>query len=370
MDGPLSSAGNRDPSLILPASRRGISSRTRHPRWAGCGPPYGSTCWPRWDKLQASIRPSKQACASAVRKAAAWTYPARTSSSAKPRACWNRADLASCFPPGGRAGLAGSRCKSERKSRARKCKAAADLDWSRWSSSTGSWPWRRRRSSRAELTALAQVKSPLVKLRGQWVEVNSAEIHAALEFLEEMGADRQRCGTLSACRLALAPAGMPLEIAGVDCLGLDRRSAGAARGTVPFEELPPPAGLRGTLRPYQLRGYSWLPFLRQWGLGRVPGRRHGTGQDDPDAGADPARARRRRAASGAAGLPDVGGRQLAEGGGAVHAGAAGAGASRRRHGTKARRSSARRRGTPSCFPATRCCIATSSVLREGALGAA
>ena len=26
-------------------------------------------------------------------------------------------------------------------------------------------------------------------------------------------------------------------------------------------------GFSGTLRPYQVRGYSWLAFLRQWGLG-------------------------------------------------------------------------------------------------------
>ena len=29
----------------------------------------------------------------------------------------------------------------------------------------------------------------------------------------------------------------------------------------------PPEGFQGTLRPYQVRGYSWLSFLRQWGLG-------------------------------------------------------------------------------------------------------
>lgn len=34
-----------------------------------------------------------------------------------------------------------------------------------------------------------------------------------------------------------------------------------------FEELPAPNGFSGTLRPYQFRGYSWLAFLRQWGIG-------------------------------------------------------------------------------------------------------
>ena len=34
-----------------------------------------------------------------------------------------------------------------------------------------------------------------------------------------------------------------------------------------FKDLKPPKGFSGTLRPYQLRGYSWLSFLQQWGLG-------------------------------------------------------------------------------------------------------
>ena len=34
-----------------------------------------------------------------------------------------------------------------------------------------------------------------------------------------------------------------------------------------MNELPQPAGLTGTLRPYQRYGYSWLSFFHQWGLG-------------------------------------------------------------------------------------------------------
>ena len=34
-----------------------------------------------------------------------------------------------------------------------------------------------------------------------------------------------------------------------------------------MEDMEPPAGFTGNLRPYQRRGYSWLSFLRRWGLG-------------------------------------------------------------------------------------------------------
>jgi hypothetical protein len=120
--------------------------------------------------------------------------------------------------------------------------------------------------STEELQALADLKSPLVRLRGQWVEVSARDIEAALSFC------RKTPGTASVreiVRMALgsrdAEAGLPL--AGVQADGwvgelLDRLAGGAA-----FEEIPPPRGFAGTLRPYQARGYSWLRFLTQWGLG-------------------------------------------------------------------------------------------------------
>ncbi|NOT60631.1 MAG: DEAD/DEAH box helicase, partial [Acidobacteria bacterium] len=38
-------------------------------------------------------------------------------------------------------------------------------------------------------------------------------------------------------------------------------------GNAAFTEQAVPQEFNGTLRPYQVRGYSWLAFLRQWGLG-------------------------------------------------------------------------------------------------------
>jgi len=39
------------------------------------------------------------------------------------------------------------------------------------------------------------------------------------------------------------------------------------RGQTPIKEQEPPEGLNAVLRPYQVRGYSWLCFMRQAGLG-------------------------------------------------------------------------------------------------------
>src|SRR5258708_14688611 len=58
-----------------------------------------------------------------------------------------------------------------------------------------------------------------------------------------------------------------LEVGGVTASGWVADLLAQLDGSAPFEEQPQPAELRGTLRPYQRRGYSWLQFLRRWGLG-------------------------------------------------------------------------------------------------------
>src|SRR5207248_3060584 len=58
-----------------------------------------------------------------------------------------------------------------------------------------------------------------------------------------------------------------VPLGGVDATGWLGDLLGRLQGQAALTDLPPPAGLHGTLRPYQVRGYSWLAFLRQWGLG-------------------------------------------------------------------------------------------------------
>ena len=97
----------------------------------------------------------------------------------------------------------------------------------------------------------------------------------------------------------------------------------------------PPAGFVGTLRGYQRDGLGWLHFLQRVRLRRLPGRRHGPGQDG--AGARPAGSRGATARAKPAGqgkadrqtpgpslvvVPAVAGLQLEAGGGPLHAEAA------------------------------------------------
>ncbi|MFB3825206.1 MAG: DEAD/DEAH box helicase [Bryobacteraceae bacterium] len=118
----------------------------------------------------------------------------------------------------------------------------------------------------AELKALADLKQPLVKVRGQWVQVTADDIRAAAEFWNK------RSGQMTvrqAVRIAIGAedqaGGLPVD--GIAAEGWMAELLDQLNGSAAFEQLPPPAGLNATLRPYQARGYAWLAFLRRCGLG-------------------------------------------------------------------------------------------------------
>ena len=119
--------------------------------------------------------------------------------------------------------------------------------------------------SARELEALAQLKTPLVKLSGQWVELNADEIRAALDFWDLKGEITLK----DVIRLAVGAGETPggLDVDGVAASGWLEDLLEQLTGRAEFQELETPDGFCGTLRPYQQRGYSWLAFLRRWGLG-------------------------------------------------------------------------------------------------------
>ncbi len=121
--------------------------------------------------------------------------------------------------------------------------------------------------SLAELQELAQRKSPLVRVRGQWVQLNAAEIQAALDFWRK----KTEAGITAreALRMALGGVETPavLPFAGLAAEGWIGELLAKLQGGAALAELPVSEDFQGILRPYQVRGYSWLAFLKQWGLG-------------------------------------------------------------------------------------------------------
>jgi hypothetical protein len=119
-----------------------------------------------------------------------------------------------------------------------------------------------------EFQRLAALKMPLVQVRGQWVLLQSDQIEAAIAFWEKKRKQAEM-SLRDALGLALGAdeevGGLPLH--GIETSGwLDDLLAQLGAGDR-MQELAPPQEFVGQLRPYQVRGYSWLSFLRKWGLG-------------------------------------------------------------------------------------------------------
>ncbi|HOE60933.1 MAG TPA: DEAD/DEAH box helicase [Kiritimatiellia bacterium] len=120
--------------------------------------------------------------------------------------------------------------------------------------------------TKEEAVQLERAETPLVSLRGQWQTLDLKRVREALRA-------QQRTDTVpvrQAVRLALGtePGAGGLEIARARGRGwLDPLLDGLAGGMSGMESLPVPTGFRGVLRPYQLRGFRWLAFLRAWGFG-------------------------------------------------------------------------------------------------------
>jgi len=132
-----------------------------------------------------------------------------------------------------------------------------------WQLSLGDQPL-----TREEFEMLAQLKEPLVQLRGRWVDVRPDQIERALAFIQKHQAGRMQLA--EALSTALAPTSLDgVAVAGVEASGWIEALLEDVRqgGTVDIAEEPD--GFEGILRPYQKRGVAWLATLQHYGLGAL-----------------------------------------------------------------------------------------------------
>ena len=119
-----------------------------------------------------------------------------------------------------------------------------------------------------EFQALAKLKTPLVQVRGQWVQLDSEQIEAAIRFWDNHPIEGEM-NLIEALQYGLSgqttEGGLPIDDVAVDDWISDWLQK--LDQTERLEQLPQPEGLNAQLRPYQLYGYSWLHFFRRWGLG-------------------------------------------------------------------------------------------------------
>jgi superfamily II DNA or RNA helicase len=118
-----------------------------------------------------------------------------------------------------------------------------------------------------ELEALARARLPLIQIRGIWTEVDPDQISKALKFLKKRGSRSMQATELIRIALGATASVEDIPIEGIDADGWLSELIDRLAGRSEFELLDQPSGLQGILRPYQLRGMSWLQFLTRWGLG-------------------------------------------------------------------------------------------------------
>ena len=118
-----------------------------------------------------------------------------------------------------------------------------------------------------ELQILASLKSPLVKHRGQWVQLNGQEIQAALGFWKKRSGGKASLRELVKLSLGGGSEGEAIAVEAVDASGWIGDLLNQLQANAAYEQQALPGGLLAALRPYQSRGYSWMSFLQRWGLG-------------------------------------------------------------------------------------------------------
>ncbi|PIU68843.1 MAG: ATP-dependent helicase, partial [Armatimonadetes bacterium CG07_land_8_20_14_0_80_40_9] len=111
-----------------------------------------------------------------------------------------------------------------------------------------------------EFEKLSQLKQPLVRIRGKWVEVQPDQLQATLKFWTEV----KEKGLTLAQALQVGTTG---QSTGLPIIEFTPEGWLNDLVNYKFKRLPQPKQFNGELRKYQIYGFSWLAFLRKVGLG-------------------------------------------------------------------------------------------------------
>ena len=115
-----------------------------------------------------------------------------------------------------------------------------------------------------ELSLLRELKAPLANIRGKWVLLYRDELEKVMEGIKKLpGKITRKDALISSFRESKGD--IPLDsITGSAWLDSVRA---VLTGTGQIEQIKQPEGFSGELRPYQLKGLSWLSWLAAIGLG-------------------------------------------------------------------------------------------------------
>ncbi len=111
---------------------------------------------------------------------------------------------------------------------------------------------------------LRKLKAPLANIRGKWILIYRDELERVMEGIKKLPRKiSRREALISSFRESRGD--LPLSaITGSDWLDSVRS---VLTGVEQIEQTAQPEGFRGELRPYQIKGLSWLSWLAETGLG-------------------------------------------------------------------------------------------------------
>ncbi|HEY9664877.1 MAG TPA: SNF2 helicase-associated domain-containing protein, partial [Allocoleopsis sp.] len=115
-----------------------------------------------------------------------------------------------------------------------------------------------------EWQQLVNAKTPLVKFRGQWMELDQDKMRQMLEFWQTQQQDNPELSLLDFLKLtARGEDELEVQVDRRDALAQMLSNLGDKSQLKPIDN---PKHLQGNLREYQKRGVSWLEYLEQLGL--------------------------------------------------------------------------------------------------------
>jgi SNF2 family DNA or RNA helicase len=118
-----------------------------------------------------------------------------------------------------------------------------------------------------EFEQLAQRKSPLVQIGGKWIEIRPEDVEAAIRFIRENPGGEMKLSDALRIAYGSDPRDIGISILGIEASGWVEAFLNSEAASQKLEILTPPEAFHGTLRPYQLRGMSWLVFQERLGFG-------------------------------------------------------------------------------------------------------
>ncbi len=117
--------------------------------------------------------------------------------------------------------------------------------------------------SHKEWKELVEAKSPLVKFRGEWLEIEPEKMRSMLEFWEAHKDETLQTNVQELIKMAAGTKGEEFEFEHDKTL---RQMLAKLHDKSRFKIIANPKKLKGKLRDYQKRGVSWIGYLENLGL--------------------------------------------------------------------------------------------------------